>query len=98
MTFALCLQIPNTIRFKSRINFWGNFVPQMIFLQSIFGYLALCILYKWSVDWPARGVNPPSLLNMIIAMFHTLFPFDAHSVWLYNTHETLTRTWDGMLQ
>lgn len=69
MTFALCLQIPNTIRFKKPIDFWGNFVPQMIFLQSIFGYLALCILYKWSVDWSQSSIQPPSLLNMIINMF-----------------------------
>ena len=69
MTFALCLQVPNTIRFRKPIDFWGNFVPQMIFLQSIFGYLALCILYKWSVDWSTASIQPPSLLNMIINMF-----------------------------
>ena len=40
-----------------------------IFLESIFGYLVLCVLYKWSVDWEAAGAPPPSLLNMIIGMF-----------------------------
>lgn len=69
MTFALCLQIPNHIRFKRPIDIWGNFVPQMIFLQSIFGYLVVCIIYKWSVDWTKSPTEPPSLLNMLIAMF-----------------------------
>ena len=27
-----------------------------------------------------------------------LFPFDAHPLWLYCMHETLTRTWDFNLQ
>lgn len=69
MTFALCLQMPNHIRFKRPVDIWANFVPQMIFLQSIFGYLVLCILYKWSVDWAAISKQPPALLTMLISMF-----------------------------
>ncbi|KAG2138976.1 V-type ATPase, V0 complex, 116kDa subunit family [Suillus clintonianus] len=69
MTFALCLQLPNHIKFKRPLDIYTNFVPQMIFLQSIFGYLVVCILYKWSIDWSTRSTEPPSLLNMLIAMF-----------------------------
>ncbi|EKM83139.1 hypothetical protein AGABI1DRAFT_111634 [Agaricus bisporus var. burnettii JB137-S8] len=69
MTFALCLQLPNHIKFKRPLDIWANFVPQMLFLQSIFGYLVVCILYKWSIDWSTATTQPPSLLNMLIAMF-----------------------------
>ncbi|KAF5324690.1 hypothetical protein D9611_004100 [Ephemerocybe angulata] len=69
MTFALCLQVPNHFRFKRKSDIYTNFIPQMLFLQSIFGYLVLCILYKWSVDWTKSPVSPPSLLNMLITMF-----------------------------
>ncbi|KIK99754.1 hypothetical protein PAXRUDRAFT_822438 [Paxillus rubicundulus Ve08.2h10] len=71
MTFALCLQLPNHIKFKRPLDIYANFVPQMIFLQSIFGYLVVCILYKWSIDWSKSPTEPPSLLNMLIAMFLT---------------------------
>ena len=69
MTFALIFSAVNARHFKTPIDMWGNFVPGMIFFQSIFGYLAFTIVYKWSIDWPAEGRNPPSLLNMLIQMF-----------------------------
>lgn len=69
MTYALCLQYVNGRHFKSKVDIWGNFVPGMLFFQSIFGYLVLTILYKWSVNWQEKGVNPPNLLNMLIFMF-----------------------------
>ncbi|KAF8181071.1 V-type ATPase, V0 complex, 116kDa subunit family [Pholiota molesta] len=69
MTFALCLQVPNHLKFKRYSDIYSNFMPQMIFLQSIFGYLVWCILYKWSIDWSQVTTPPPSLLNMLISMF-----------------------------
>lgn len=69
MSFALTLQIPNHLRFKRFSDIYTNFIPQMLFMQSIFGYLVVCILYKWSIDWSKSPTAPPSLLNMLIDMF-----------------------------
>ena len=69
MTFALCLQVPNHLKFKRYSDLYTNFIPQIVFLQSIFGYLLVCILYKWSIDWSTSSTQPPSLLNMLISMF-----------------------------
>ncbi|KAH6959936.1 vacuolar ATP synthase 98 kDa subunit [Ilyonectria sp. MPI-CAGE-AT-0026] len=69
MTYSLCFSYINARHFKKPIDIWGNFLPRMIFFQAIFGYLVLCIIYKWSVDWLYTGAQPPGLLNMLIYMF-----------------------------
>ena len=69
MTYSLCLSFVNARHFKTPIEIWGNFVPGMIFFQSIFGYLVFLIVYKWSIDWKHLGVSPPGLLNTLIYMF-----------------------------
>lgn len=71
MTYSLLFSYVNARHFKKPIDIWGNFVPGMIFFQSIFGYLVLCIIYKWSVNWndPNNPREAPGLLNMLIYMF-----------------------------
>ncbi|GAA5830204.1 hypothetical protein JCM11251_001267 [Rhodosporidiobolus azoricus] len=69
MSFAICLQVLNHLHFKRPELIWAEFLPQILFMESIFGYLVVCIIYKWSVDWEAVGRQPPNLLNMLIKMF-----------------------------
>ncbi|KAI9015308.1 V-type ATPase, V0 complex, 116kDa subunit family [Phycomyces nitens] len=76
MSFAICLNVFNHVYFGKKEFVWLEFLPQILFMESIFGYLVFCILYKWSVNWWEVGQDglllrnaPPNLLNMLIYMF-----------------------------
>ncbi|WFD08436.1 hypothetical protein MVES1_003812 [Malassezia vespertilionis] len=76
MTFALMLNIPNDLHFKHANWIWAELLPQVLFMESLFGYLVITIIYKWAVNWYATDAlgnalhnSPPGLLNMLIYMF-----------------------------
>lgn len=55
--------------FKKPINMWCEFVPQMIFLQFIFGYLVVMIFLKWFLFSADNSKDAPSLIITLINMF-----------------------------
>ncbi|CAI9266918.1 unnamed protein product [Lactuca saligna] len=68
MNLGIILSYYNAKFFKNDINIWYQFVPQMIFLNSLFGYLSLLIIVKWCTGSQA------DLYHILIYMF--LSPMD----------------------
>ncbi|TIA93107.1 hypothetical protein E3P99_00297 [Wallemia hederae] len=79
MSFAICLNIPNYLHEKKPQYIIAEWLPQILFLNSIFGYLVVCIVIKWCTDWSHAEHGPPGLLNMLIYMFLSPGSLDAES-------------------
>jgi len=68
MTFGVILGLFNHLHFKDYLKIWTEFIPQLLFISCIFGYLVICIFYKWVV-FSIRDQYQPSLLLGLIGMF-----------------------------
>ena len=88
MLLGLGCSLANALHFRSELDLWCEFVPQVLFLLSTFGYLVFCIIYKWTVDWHFHGRPAPSLISLLIAFFMKpgTIPKDAH---LYGGQEAV---------
>jgi len=49
MTFGVCLSYWNATYFKRPLNVFAEFIPQIIFLTCMFGYLTLLMWMKWTM-------------------------------------------------
>ncbi|PON52001.1 ATPase, V0 complex, subunit 116kDa [Parasponia andersonii] len=63
MNLGIILSYFNAKFFNDNLNIWYQFVPQMIFLNSLFGYLSLLIIVKWCTGSQA------DLYHVMIYMF-----------------------------
>lgn len=74
MLFGLVLKYKNCTYFQNRLNIIAEFIPEMIFLNSIFTYLVLTIFGKW-IFWPSSESScAPSLLINLINIFMMVAP------------------------
>jgi len=69
MTFGIILSLLNHLEYKDYKKVFFQFLPELGFFGSIFGYLVFLIFFKWSQDWVALGKPAPSLLTTLINMF-----------------------------
>lgn len=70
MVFGVILSIFNHLHFKKYINIIAEFIPQMIFILSLFGYLVFIVIFKWCSQYNYANIHraPNLLLTMINMM------------------------------
>ncbi|KAJ0680616.1 putative V-type ATPase, V0 complex, 116kDa subunit family [Helianthus annuus] len=63
MNLGIIMSFFNALYFGNSVNIWFQFIPQMIFLNGLFGYLSMLIIVKWCTGSKA------DLYHVMIYMF-----------------------------
>lgn len=69
MSFGVILSTLNHLHFRKNHNLYLVFLPELLFLLCLFGYLVFMILYKWLVFTVQDSKVAPSILIHFINMF-----------------------------
>ncbi|MEE6477917.1 hypothetical protein FKM82_011669 [Ascaphus truei] len=85
MVFGVILSLFNHLNFKRHINIILQFIPEMIFILSLFGYLVFMIIFKWCAYDVHTSQVAPSILIHFINMF--LFTYDVPTNVPLYTHQ-----------
>ncbi|XP_067632821.1 V-type proton ATPase 116 kDa subunit a1-like [Eurosta solidaginis] len=74
MVFGVCLNVENMVYFKKYSYILLEFLPQVLFLMLLFGYMGFMMIYKWAQYSPTTNYEPyqptcaPSVLIYFINM------------------------------
>jgi V-type H+-transporting ATPase subunit a len=69
MLFGILLKGLNCIFFGDALGFIFEFVPQIIFMSILFGYMNVMIFLKWATDWSSDPGKAPSLISQLMNIF-----------------------------
>uniref|UniRef100_A0A8C8FFT4 V-type proton ATPase subunit a n=1 Tax=Oncorhynchus tshawytscha TaxID=74940 RepID=A0A8C8FFT4_ONCTS len=69
MTFGVCLSFFNYIHLNQLSSVFLVLIPELLFMQCLFGYLVFMVLLKWVAFSPQDSDRAPSILIHFIDMF-----------------------------
>ncbi|KAL7727761.1 hypothetical protein ACLKA6_008092 [Drosophila palustris] len=100
MVFGVCMSVCNFVHFKKYSSIFLEFVPQILFLLLLFGYMVFMMFFKWFKYSPHATFQPetpgcaPSVLIMFINMmlFKNTKPFVGCNEFMFDSQEGLQKT------
>lgn len=69
MLAGIVLRGMNAVYFNNYVDFIFEFVPQLIFMTLLFGYMNIMIFIKWGTDWSQDPSKAPSIITLLMNIF-----------------------------
>lgn len=70
MALGVCMKCANAAYHGRNLEVIFEFIPQIILLMCLFGFMDLLIIIKWLTDYSVMvGASPPSIISLMVAMF-----------------------------
>lgn len=66
MSIGICMKAVNSITFDSKVDFFFEFLPQIVMMSALFGYMNLLIIIKWLTNYAGVESTAPSIINTMI--------------------------------
>eukprot|EP01053_Blabericola_migrator_P010316 Blabericola_migrator_1__10315@NODE_57_length_15939_cov_84_297253_g52_i0_p3_GENE_NODE_57_length_15939_cov_84_297253_g52_i0NODE_57_length_15939_cov_84_297253_g52_i0_p3_ORF_typecomplete_len836_score196_72V_ATPase_I/PF01496_19/6_9e55_NODE_57_length_15939_cov_84_297253_g52_i01334915856 len=68
MSAGVVLKAFNAVHFKDHLTLWFEFVPQLLFMFCLVGYMDFLIFFKWASSHENGGGPKASIISTIIGM------------------------------
>ncbi|KAL5018990.1 hypothetical protein ScPMuIL_004712 [Solemya velum] len=79
MLLGISLSLINHLHFRNLLNIFCEFIPEMVFMLCLFGYLIALVFYKWLTFNALCSECAPSLLIHFINMFLMKYSFPTNT-------------------
>ena len=67
MTFGVFLKASNALYYRKYMDFFFEFIPQVIFMVLLFGYMDFLIIFKWNKNYGEfYPADAPSIITTMI--------------------------------
>ena len=68
MALGVCMKAANNLYFREYVDFFFEFLPQIVMLFALFGYMDLLIILKWLTPYAPFAQNAPSIITTMIEL------------------------------
>ena len=81
MCIGIVLKGINSLYFGDTLDFIFEFIPQIIFMLSLFGFMIFMIFLKWSIDWTGKLDEAPSLITQMMNIILKVGSVEGKPLW-----------------